>query len=139
MAWWMWMVLGLGLAVAEALIPTNFFLLAFGIGGLAIGALDGLGWINEPWLEWLTFTLVSIAAVVVFQRTLSRVPSERKVDQIQGERATVTEDIPPNGVGRAELRGATWTARSSGGTALTRGTLARVERVDGLTLWLRPE
>lgn len=139
MAWWVWMILGLVLAVAEALIPTNFFLLAFGVGGLVVGALVGLGWIAEPWLEWLVFTMVSIGAVVLFQRTLSRVPSGRSVDEIKGQTATVTEDIPPTGVGRAELRGATWTARSSSGAAIPRGTLARVERMDGLTLWLRAE
>jgi len=95
MAWWMWMILGLVLASAEAQIPTNFFLLAFGVGGLIVGALTGVGWIAAPWVEWL--------------------------------------------VGRAELRGTTWSARGVDGVALVRGTRCRVERVDGLTLWLRPE
>ena len=49
------------------------------------------------------------------------------------------EDVPPGGVGRAELRGTTWSARGTDGSALARGTRCRVERVDGLTLWLRAE
>jgi membrane protein implicated in regulation of membrane protease activity len=140
MAWWMWMVLGLVLAVAEAQIPTNFFLLAFGVGGIAVGALTGLEWLATPWLEWLTFSLVSVVALVTFQRSLSR-PSApaRTVDDLTRQAAMVLEDGPAGGVGRAELRGTTWSARASDGGALARGTRCRVDRMDGLTLWLRPE
>jgi inner membrane protein len=141
MAWWMWMIMGLVLAIAEAQIPTNFFLLAFGVGGLIVGAFTGFGWIAMPWLEWLVFTLASVVALVLFQRTLSSHGSEvsRTVDDLTRESAMVLEEVPAGGVGRAELRGTTWSARASAGTAITRGTRCRVERVDGLTLWLRPE
>jgi membrane protein implicated in regulation of membrane protease activity len=140
MAWWMWMILGLVLAMAEAHIPTNFFLLAFGIGGVIVGALAGLGWLGEPWTEWLTFTVASIATVVVAQRMLARPePIHHRVDDLRNESAVVIEDVPANGVGRAELRGTTWGARGVDGSALARGTRCRVQRVDGLTLWLRPE
>jgi hypothetical protein len=140
MAWWMWMILGLLLAIAEAQIPTNFFLLAFGVGGLIVGALTGLGVLGTPWLEWLAFTLTSIAALVTFQRTLSRHHEPgRTVDDLTREAATVLEDVPAGGVGRAELRGTTWSARGSDGAAIARGTRCRVDRVDGLTLWLRAE
>lgn len=140
MAWWMWMILGLVLAIAEAQIPTNFFLLAFGIGGLIVGALVGLGWGGPPWTQWLAFTLVSIAAVVVFKRTLTQTTDgPNEVDDLRSEPALVIEDIPASGIGRAELRGTTWSARGSDGLAIARGTRCRVDRVDGLTLWLRPE
>jgi membrane protein implicated in regulation of membrane protease activity len=140
MAWWMWMILGLVLAIAEAHIPTNFFLLAFGIGGFIVGVITGLGWLAEPWTEWLTFTLVSSVTVVVAQRTLARTePAHHRVDDLRNESAVVIEEIPAGGVGRAELRGTTWGARGVDGAALARGTRCRVQRVDGLTLWLRPE
>jgi inner membrane protein len=140
MAWWMWMILGLLLAIAEAQIPSNFFLLAFGIGGLLVGGLTGLGWIEAPWLEWLAFTLTSVLAIVVFQRSFTQThDTGRTVDDLTREPATILEGIPAGGVGRAELRGTTWGARAVDGTALARGTRCRVERVDGLTLWLRPE
>ena len=138
MAWWTWMILGLALAVAEAMIPTNFFLLAFGVGGLVVGALTGLGLVASPWMEWLIFTLTAIGAVVLFQRVLARPDDDREVDDLKREAATVIEDVPAGGIGRAELRGSTWSARSSG-DAIPRGTRCRVERVDGLTLWLRVE
>lgn len=139
MAWWMWMVLGLALAIAEAQIPTNFFLLAFGVGGLAVGALVGLGFGGPPWVQWLTFSVTSVAAVLVFKRTLTQSDVTHSVDDLRREPAIVIEEIPAGGTGRAELRGTTWGARGVDGAALARGTRCRVERVDGLTLWLRAE
>ena len=134
------MILGLVLAIAEAQIPTNFFLLAFGVGGLIVGALTGLGILGTPWLEWLTFTFASIAALVTFKSVLSRHEDpNHSVDDLTREMATVIEDVPPGGVGRAELRGTTWSARAVDGGAIARGTRCRVDRVEGLTLWLRPE
>jgi membrane protein implicated in regulation of membrane protease activity len=139
MAWWMWTVLGLALAIAEAQIPTNFFLLAFGVGGLVVGALVGLGLGGPPWVQWLTFSVTSVAAVLVFKRTLTQNDVSHTVDDLRRESAIVIEDIPAGGIGRAELRGTTWGARGADGAALARGTRCRVERVDGLTLWLRAE
>ena len=137
MAWWMWTVLGLALAIAEAPIPTNFFLLAFGVGGLVVGALVGLGLGGPPWVQWLTFSVTSVAAVLVFKRTLTQNDVSHTVDDLRRESAIVIEDIPAGGIGRAELRGTTWGALGADGAALARGTRCRVERVDGLTLWLR--
>ena len=57
----------------------------------------------------------------------------------RGERALVTEDVAPGGVGKAEMRGASWTARTAGAVVLARGYRCIVERVEGLTLWLRAE
>ncbi|MCC6849733.1 MAG: NfeD family protein [Deltaproteobacteria bacterium] len=141
MTWWLWMILGLALAIAEAQIPTNFFLLAFGVGGFAVGVLTGLGWIATPWIEWVAFTLVSVATLLVFQRTLNRGGggAGHAVDDLRRESATVIDDVPANGIGRAELRGTPWNARGVDGAALARGTRCRVQRIDGLTLWLEPE
>ena len=49
----------------------------------------------------------------------------------------VVEEVPPGGVGKAELRGTTWTARTEAASPLAKGQRCRVERVEGLTLWLR--
>ena len=139
MEWWTWMILGIVLAVAEVQIPTNFFLLGFGVGSLVVGVLVGLGLGGPAWFQWLGFSVTSTIAVVAFQRALDRDEGARTVTDIAGETAVVIEDVPANGVARAELRGTTWSARSAAGTPIERGTRCRVERVEGLTLWLRPE
>jgi membrane protein implicated in regulation of membrane protease activity len=145
MAWWVWMILGFVLAIAEAHVPASFFLLAFGVGGVVVGALVGLGWEASPALQWLVFTVVAVIAAIVFNRTLSKMSSAkpfdatRERDNMIGEEAVVITEVPANGVGRAELRGTTWSARAAGGVSFASGTRCRVERVEGLTLWLRPE
>jgi len=61
------------------------------------------------------------------------------VDALTAEGALVVEHVPADGVGKAELRGSSWSARSATGAALHKGQRCRVDRVEGLTLWLRPE
>jgi membrane protein implicated in regulation of membrane protease activity len=56
-----------------------------------------------------------------------------------GEVAVVLEEVPAGGVGKAELRGTSWSARSQATAPLPRGQHCRVEKVEGLTLWIRPE
>jgi membrane protein implicated in regulation of membrane protease activity len=68
-----------------------------------------------------------------------RLEQSKPVDRLEGETALVTEDVAAGGVGKAEMRGASWTARSTEAVALARGQRCRVERVEGLTLWLRAE
>jgi membrane protein implicated in regulation of membrane protease activity len=56
-----------------------------------------------------------------------------------GELAVALDPIAPGGQGRAELRGTTWTARNLASTPLAAGQSIRVERIDGLTIHVRPE
>jgi membrane protein implicated in regulation of membrane protease activity len=46
------------------------------------------------------------------------------------------DDVGPGCVGKGELRGTTWSVRTSGAQTLRRGERVRVTRVDGLTLWV---
>jgi membrane protein implicated in regulation of membrane protease activity len=60
------------------------------------------------------------------------------VDALEGETAIVLDDLAPGAVGKAELRGTSWTAQNAGAAALSRGQRCRVVRVEGLTLFIRP-
>ena len=64
-------------------------------------------------------------------------PQHKAVDGLAGEDAVVLEDVAPGSVGKAELRGTTWSARSTSLGALVKGQRCKVERVEGLTLWIR--
>ena len=142
MAWWIWVLGGLVLLVAEVMTPGGFFAVFFGAGAILVGALKGLGWEGPAWAEWLVFTVLSVAALAFFREPLMRrfsLSGGKAVDRMEGERALVTEDVAPGGVGKAEMRGATWTARTAGDVTLAKGCRCRVERVEGLTLWLRAE
>ena len=144
MLWWLWMLLGLALVVLEVLTPGGFFALFFGIGALLVGALDGLGMGGPDWLQWLLFSVLSIVSLLLFRGPLlARLKSwGRKtdgVDTLVGEVATLLEDLPADAIGKVELRGTAWSARNEDRQSLHKGQRCRVQRVDGLTLWIRAE
>ncbi len=141
MEWWLWVIFGLGLLVVEMVTPGGLFALFFGVGALVVGALTGLGVSGPAWLQWLVFAAISLAALALLRRRVraglfGHVP---RVDSLIGETAVPLEDLPPHATGKAELRGSSWSARNAGDAPLARGQRCRVERVEGLTLWIRPE
>ena len=144
MVWWLWVLLGLGLLAFEVLTPGGFFALFFGLAALLVGALTGLDASGPLWLQWLLFSGISVGFVLLLRRPLlARVKTTPRslppIDSLLGEVATLLEDLPPGAVGRAELRGSGWTVRSVEPKTLAKGARCRVERVDGFTLWIRPE
>jgi membrane protein implicated in regulation of membrane protease activity len=142
MAWWMWVLGGLLLLVVEVTTPGGFFAVFFGLGAILVGVARAAGWSGPAWVEWLLFTLLSVLSLALFRRPLMKrfnLSSGKPVDRLEGEAAVVLEEVAPGAVGKAELRGTTWSARTTGGLALARGQRCRVERVEGLTLWVRAE
>jgi inner membrane protein len=143
MQWWLWILTGLGLVVLEMITPGGFFAIFFAISALLLGILTRLGWAGPEWMQWLLFSVISVLGLLVFRKPLMTAMKlggpGKAVDTMTGESALVTEDVPGEGVGKAEMRGSAWTARSNSGVPLARGQRCRVERIEGLTLWLRPE
>jgi inner membrane protein len=142
MDWWIWLLLGLLLLLAELLTPGGFYIIFFGIGALIVGILAGFQFAGPPWFQYILFSLVSVTALWLFREKLLQltrsVPSE-SVDNLVGETAVSLDDIPVNGIGKAEMRGTSWNARNIGDQPLARGQRSRVERVEGLTIFVRAE
>ncbi len=144
MLWWHWAVLGLFLAALEILTPGGFYLLFFGLGGMAVALLSVLGIGGPLWLQVLLFSLFSIVSVVLFRNPLLR-KMQRKTDgrapedEFVGELAIPAVAIEPGAVGKAELRGTTWTARNRGALAIPAGCRCRVVQIDGLVITIEPE
>ncbi len=142
MTWWVWVLLGLGLLGLEVLTPGGFFVLFFGLAALVVGALAGLGLTGPAWLQWLLFSLLSAGSLVLFRRRLVerlRASGDAAVGGLVGDVAVLLDDLAPGAVGKAELRGTAWSARHDGPETLPRGRRCRVERVEGLMLYVRPE
>jgi hypothetical protein len=141
MTWWIWVLLGLALLAAELATPGGFFAIFFGLSAIVVGLLVYLQWAGDPAVQWLIFSVLSVLGVAVFRRPLMRAlkldQAKKVVDAIQGEDAIVVQDVVPGGTGKAELRGASWTARTEGSEALAKGRRCKVDRVEGLTLWLK--
>jgi len=144
MLWWHWMVLGLFLAALELVAPGSFFIIFFGVAALIVGLLDLWGLAGPVWVQWLLFSVISVAALMLFRNPLLRLvradqPNASLVDALITETATALEDIPPGEFGRAELRGSAWSAKNVATQLIVKGQRCTVQRVDGLKLYVLPE
>jgi hypothetical protein len=142
MEWWMWLAGGLVLMVIELVTPSGFFVMFFGLGALTVGILTRLGIGGPVWFEWLLFTAISIAYLLLFRGRLQysrQYPQNLDVDSLVGELAKPRERILPGAVGRVELRGTSWSARNDSPSSIEPGLRCRVIRVEGLLLVVRPE
>jgi hypothetical protein len=143
MSWWVWTLIGLVLLIVEVFAPTGFYIMFFGIGGILVGALVAVGWVATPWVEWLLFSVLSLVTLAVLRRPIAeRLTPKRdrgRVDSFVGEIAVALADLPAGGIGKVELRGSVWSARNLAAVPVGRGERCRVERVEGLTIFLRPE
>ena len=137
----MWILLGFLLLVCELLTPGAFFLIFFGLGAIATGLLVMGDLLQPAWLQWAAFSALSLLSLLLLRKPLlRRIRGSRDaqdVDSLAGETAIVLDDIPPGSVGRAELRGSVWQAKNSSDAPLSARQRAKVERVDGLMLWIR--
>ena len=142
MQWWMWLAGGLVLVVAELVTPSGFFIIFFGIGALTVGLLAAAELVTSQWLQWLLFSLSSIAYLALFRGRLQskvQMPPPASVDSLVGVLAIVQERLLPGVVGKVEVRGSIWSARNTSSVVLDPGQRARVAAVDGLTLTIVPE
>ena len=143
MEWWHWLVLGLILVALEMAASGGFYVIFFGIAALAIGGLRLFDAAGPAWLQFLLFSIVSVASLLLFRSAFMRWMKLDQpgadVDSLVGEVATPLEDIAPGAVGRAELRGTVWTARNASPLAVIRGQRCTVVRVDRLMIFLQPE
>ena len=141
--WWHWLVLGLLLIALELAASGGFYIIFFGVAALIISLMAALGAETPLWLELALFSVLSVGSLLFFRNPLMRwlnIDGQgRDVDSLVGETGVVQHDIPPNDIGRVELRGSSWTARNNGATVLPAGRRVTVVRVDRLMLIVEAE
>ena len=134
-------VLGVGMIIAEFFFPAFGSLglgglIAFVVGSLILFDTDVPGMnIALPLIGAIAAVggLVIIGTVYIAARSMHR-PVVTGVQGMIGDNAEVVQSF--TGVGRVRYRGELWTARSS--VELLAGQMARIVRVEGLTLWVEP-
>lgn len=139
-------VVGIGLLMAELLLPTGGLLALFGVMGLtaagviAIGSdsdvadYAGGGLIALGILSGVTFYFVSRKVWEAHRNDRVRTGTEEMI----GAAAEARSSINPEG--RVWLGGTIWSARlAEGASPVQPGDRVRVEAVDGLTLVVSPE
>jgi inner membrane protein len=140
LTWWLWLLAGCGLLALELLTPGGFYIFFFGIGAIVIALLSVSEIVTSATAQWLLFAAISVVLLLVFRKPLQRKvvgASDHDVDTMVGESARAMEEIGVAGLGKAELRGSVWTVRNSGDRSIVAGERCRVERVEGLTLYVR--
>jgi membrane protein implicated in regulation of membrane protease activity len=141
-AWILWIVLGVGLIIAE-IFTFGFVLFWFGIGALvaALAAKLGLGF----GLQFLIFATVSIVLTVMSRTLFAKYflhgdadLVKTGVDSLPGQIGTVT--ISSKGAlneGAVKVFGSTWTAfPEEGETPLLEGEKVAVVRVKGSSIYV---
>lgn len=143
MQWWHWLALGLILVALEIAASGGFYVIFFGIAAVVIGSLNLFGLAGPTWFQFLLFSLIAVASLLLFRHPVLRLMHgtglATEVDSLVGETALPMDDIPAGAVGRAELRGTVWSARNATPEVLPRGRRCRVVRVEGLLIILEPE
>ena len=139
MSWWIWVLAGLALLALE-FASSTMHIGFFAVGAFVVALLVGLGVDLPLWGQLAIFTSVSILAFVFVRPILVRklkLDFKPQVDTMIGESAMPLEDIGPAQIGRAEMRGTSWTARNVGETSLTRGQRCVVAGVEGIVLHIK--
>jgi membrane protein implicated in regulation of membrane protease activity len=141
--WWHWFVLGLFLVLVELAAAGGFYIIFFGIAAILVGLLSSVNAAGPVGVQILLFSVLSVVSLLLFRtRLVERFqgdPQSPQVDQLIDEIGVVLDDLVPGAVGKVELRGSSWSARTVSGSILARGTRCRVTGVDGLTLSVEPE
>jgi membrane protein implicated in regulation of membrane protease activity len=113
------------------------------VAAVVVGVLSAFDLAGPTVGQLVLFSCLAVGSLLVFRarllRWFQRDPQRPAVDPIIGAVAVVVDDLAPGAVGRAELRGASWSARNAASTALARGARCRVVRVEGLMLHVEPE
>jgi membrane protein implicated in regulation of membrane protease activity len=142
-AWIFWLVLGVGLIIAEV-FTLGFVLLWFGIGAVAAAFVGILG--GGFLLQFLAFAIVSVGLTAmsrtIFAKYLSHSDEhtlKMGVDSLPGQIGTVT--IASKGAlreGAVKVYGSTWTAFPiDGETELVEGEKVEVVSVRGSSIYVR--
>ena len=135
-----WLGLTVAFLVAEAATVTVVSLW-FAAGALAAMAAALLG--AGIWLQVGVFLAVSAVALTALRPLVRKYLTPRltatNIDAVIGSVGIVTADIDNvASSGQVKLNGMEWTARSSSGSTLAKGTRVCVDRIEGVKVFVSP-
>jgi membrane-bound serine protease (ClpP class) len=139
-------LIGLGLLLAELLLPTGGILAAIGVAGLTAAGIVALN-SDSITAEYIGGALIALGVVSAISfyfisRKVIAAHRDPRVrtgkEEIVGSTGQARTSIDPDG--RVWLGGTIWSARLAAGSGpVGLGDRVKVEAVDGLTLVVRPE
>jgi membrane protein implicated in regulation of membrane protease activity len=131
----LWFALLLIFLVVEAACAIHLVSIWFAAGALVALIASFFG--APLWLEILLFLLVSCVMVALFwpfiQKFLNPKVEKTNVEAVIGTEGYVTADIDNvSAAGKVKLGAMEWTARSTSGQLIPKGTLIKVDKIEGV-------
>ena len=136
-----WTVLMVVFLIVEGACPFHLVSIWFAVGALAAGIVALCH--GALWLQITVFLLVSCALLASMLPLVKKFVKPRivktNVDSIIGTQGYVTEKIDNiAATGRVKLGGMYWTARSEDGKTIEAGKLVKVDRIEGVKVFVSP-
>lgn len=140
MAYWIWLILAVVFLLAEAATVTTVSLwFAGGCLAAMVVALTGGG------LGFQVFIALAVSAGLlaclrpIVRKHFTPKLTKTNVDAVIGSRGYVTTNIDNlAATGTVKLGAMEWTARSTVGTAIPKGTLVKVDKIEGVKVFVTP-
>ncbi len=136
---WIWLGLLVAFLIAEAACSLHLVSIWFGVGSLAALIAAALG--ADLWLQVTLFVVVSGGLLAALWPLAKKVMKPRitstNVDAIIGSQGVVLKTIDnEEAVGQVKLGAMEWTARSAQGDVIPEGTHVRVDRIEGVKVFV---
>lgn len=135
-----WLVLMVVFLIAEAATVTmvSLWFAAGALAALVIGLLHG-----PLWLQIGAFVAVSAVLLLLLRPLVRRYVAPKitatNADSVIGKTGLVTVAIDNvAATGQVKLGGMVWTARSTSGGSIDTGTMIRVDRIEGVKVFVTP-
>lgn len=136
-----WLVLMVVFLIAEAACTVHLISIWFAVGALAATIVSLLG--GQIWLQVVLFLVVSCALLILLwpfvRKYINPKLTATNVDSVIGSTGLVTiaiDNIAANG--QVKLGAMVWTARSTSGAPIPEGTMVRVDRIEGVKVFVSP-
>lgn len=138
---WIWLGLVVLFFVVEAACPLHLVSVWFAVGSLAALVVNALG--GPLWLQITVFLVVSCALLAalwpVTRKFLNPGRTATNLDSVIGTVGLVTGPIDNvAATGQVKLNGMEWTARSTSGEPIAEGIRVRVDRIEGVKVYVSP-
>ena len=137
-----WFALMLVFLIVEAACPIHLVSVWFAAGALVAAIAAYLG--AAVWLQVALFLVVSCVLVAMLwpfiKKFLNPKLKKTNIDAVIGSEGYVTADINNlAATGQVKLGAMEWTARSTSGQPIPKGSLVKVDRIEGVKIFVTPE
>ena len=138
---WIWAGLAVLFLIVEAACPLHLVSIWFVVGSVVALIAAMLGW--ALWLQITLFVVVSGALLAMLwplvRKYLNPAVEKTNVDSVLGSTGLVTDAIDNlTAVGQVKLGAMEWTARSTSGNPIPKGTLIKVDQIEGVKAFVSP-